>query len=250
MSNSKTAPVSSNSAAGPTQIIAGHAITDAQGAASALMNATPGSLVHQRIMEISATFDKSDIIALAVTNEEERIHTAQLNSQRELDQLNTQHRKLKAAFDAIGPKLIAGIDTIMDQVVVKALSDADYGKFKIEVTATGTDESARKWNFRVAVKDAKSTSSYSSTTHSRAVTIPFTAEANGLLKQIAITLDKINRVQVDLVHLKQEKANLPAFGRRVQAKMTQFAIANMAEGQQLLENIGQVRSLPLLKSGN
>jgi len=247
MSNSKNASASSASAVA-TQIIAGHAITDAQGAATALVNATPGSLLHQRIMEISATFDKNDIIELAKTNEEERIHAAQINGQRELDQLNTQQRKLKAAFDAIGPKLIAGIDTTADQVVVKALSEADYGKFKIEVTAAGTEEKARKWSFQVAIKEAKS--AYSSTTHSRAVTIPFTAEATSLLKQLANTLDDINQVQVDLVHLKQERSNLPAFGRRVQAKMTRCAIAKMAEGEQLLEQIGTVRSLPLLTSGN
>lgn len=244
MTNSKTAPVSASSTALVTPAIAGHAINDVQSAAKALATAAPGSKLHERILAITANFDKSDVIAIAVTNEEERIHTDQIKGMRELDQLNTQHRDLKEQFDTIGPKLTKGIDTTADQVAVKALADADYGKFKIEVILGSTDEKGRKWTFQVTIKDTKS--SYND--HRREVVIPFTPDAISLLKQVRTTLEDIQEVQTALVHLKQEKASLPAYARRVQAKMAECAIRQMAEGEALLAEMSSVKALPLLGS--
>ena len=215
-------------------------------AADLLQHVDPNSTLGQSLFNIAATFDKADVVAVMTTRREEDLHVQKLDAQHRLDQLTSKGRDLKAAYDAIGPSLIGQIDLTSAKAAAVALTAAGFGQFEARSSFEATDDKTQTYRFSVSIAAVGQTG-YNSEKHDRHVTIPFTSEAASLLKQMRDNNNDVQEVHMELVRNKQEVANLPAYARRVHARMVEDTLKSIGSGQgeAMLQSLGGVKALPI-----
>jgi len=198
--------------------------------------AMPGSATGLAVLD---TINKADIVAIVRSEEEERLGQEQAALNKELERHNTTLIRLNADLDILAQDAVGKADLADAETAAAALNRAFGIKAEASAALSGRDDERKRFKVTLSVTQP-STSTYNKereTITSKEVTVPYTAKAIELLRDIKLAQKSIASVQSKLINLRREITALPTLERRAHAELTKAVLVQSEGGRQLLSKL-------------
>jgi hypothetical protein len=207
-----------------TTLDATHIVTPADGTVGAILN----------------TVTKEDVIAILVQERADDLAKKKQAGEAALHKLDAEIQATQARWPKVQATHKRTVDTELDSEAIRALTDAGYGKFALEVDDGDRDDEKQHFVFRVSIKAPER--SYSAGSH-RTVTVPFDQKAREILIETSRLRREIATAQQHLLSIKREIADIPIMERRARAKLAAVSLSRDKDGAALLAELRKVKEL-------
>ena len=208
-----------------TTLDATHIVTPADGTVGAILN----------------TVTKEDVIAILVQERANDLAKKKQAGEAALHKLDAEIQATQARWPKVQATHKRTVDTSLDSEAIRALTDAGYGKFALEVDDGNRDDETQHFVFQVSIK-APEKSYYGAGSH-RTVTVPFDQKAREILIETSRLRREISTAQQYLLSIKREIANMPIMERRARAKLAAVSLSRDKDGAALLAELRKVKEL-------
>jgi hypothetical protein len=191
----------------------------------------------QTVQDVLGAATSEDIIAVMRQTVRDNLVQSRNEISARLVVVEKNIGELRETYDKIGPSLIGEVDTTVAQDIAALLLKGGFGKAKVEVAFDSRDEEKKVYAFTIKIIDPEETSTYSRNYVTKSVTLPFTAEAKKLNKQIIELLKKKQGIEKELMQVKRDMANIEEHVAAARAEMGRRRINALSGGQELLAQL-------------
>jgi hypothetical protein len=190
-------------------------------------------------LNVADTINKADIVAVVRQEAEEQLLSSRSELERELRGLETKASGFEVELTKMANKLVADENIQAAKDAAKSLAKFTGLKYETSITLTSRDDDKQVVNATISVFRAGEISSYNKT--NRDTKIDYTNEMAGVVKELKAVRRDISKVQMQLVSIKKDIANLPALERKAHAELAKHTLSKTADGQKLLDQLRNIR---------
>ena len=145
--------------------------------------------------------------------------------------------EVRSQYDAIGPAGIAEIDTEAAMQIAAMITKNGFGKAKVVVTFDGRDEAKKIHSYTLKITNPEEASSYRETIVEQDITVPFTAEAKKLHRQIMDLIKAKQDIEQELMAVKKDFGNIDEHIAAARATLGRKRINKLTGGAELLAEL-------------
>jgi len=194
----------------------------------------------QNIMAVLGQANKDDVLLILKQAKREELTAKKTGITARLDQAQAAGNEISGKLTLIGPSRKGEIDTKAAERAAKALVEAGFGKFGVEVTFDNCNDEKKVYEYTIkVVETTEGTSSYNRDKFTLDATLPFDAETKDLLKQGLKAQQRVSDIQQELLEVKKDFANIPELIEAARADIARRVVATYQGGQEFLDEIGR-----------
>jgi len=158
---------------------------------------------------------------------------------------------VRTVYDAMGPEGIKDVDRSAAEEIAGLLTRNGFGKSKVEVEFDGRDEAKKVFSYSLKIIDAhKTDEAYDRTIIERSLTVPFSAEAKKLQRQI-LDLTKVKQaIEQELMQVKKDFGNIDEHINAARAELGRKRINRLAGGSDLLAQLTRKKAVVAESTGS
>jgi hypothetical protein len=206
-------------------------------------------------IELEATLTVQDITDIVVSENEEKLLLQREQAEDVLAVANAAHRAAEKSLTDQAEKVVKKMKADKDSVALAAALNEFHGTKK-RFTANVPDDCVsvhiEKKNVVGRVKvDDDTKSSYSRTLFSKEMSLPFTANMQATVRDIAAKAKEVEKAAKALTQIRRMLTDLPRLQRRAKSELTKAQLrGELGTGQAILDTVMGAQSKALPYNGN
>jgi hypothetical protein len=190
-------------------------------------------------LNVADTINKADIVAVVRQEAEEQLLANRSALERQLRELETRASGFEVDLTKMANKIVADENIQAAKDAAKAMAKFTGHKYETAIALSSRDDDKQVVSATISVFRAGETASYNKTNHD--TKIDYTNEMAAVVKELKSLRRDISKLQIQLVAIKKDIANLPALERKAHAELAKHTLNKTTDGQKLLAQLRNIR---------